>query len=47
MNLANNKIKFSKMRVPFLDSVLWLKSHRPPLVGIYNNTNNNNNKTHF
>ena len=30
MNFANNKITFSKMKGPFLDSILWLKIHRPP-----------------
>ena len=29
---AKIKIKFQKMKGTFLDSILWLKSHQPPLL---------------
>ena len=32
MNFVNIKIKFSKIKCPFLDNILWPKSQRPPLV---------------
>ena len=35
MNFTKNKIKFSKMKGPILDSIFWLKSHRPPLKRMY------------
>ena len=36
MNFADNKIKYSKMKGYFLDRILWLTSHRPPLIGTHN-----------
>ena len=30
---AKIKIKFQKMKGTFLDSIPWLKSHQPPLIG--------------
>ena len=35
MNFGNNKIKFSKMKGPFLYSILCLKSYCPPLIYMY------------
>ena len=32
---AKNKIKFQKMKDTFMDSIHWLKSHRPPLIYTY------------
>ena len=32
---AKIKIKFQKMKSALLDSIPWLKSHQPSLLGIY------------